>query len=237
MVKVSKIINNTIKPLSKNSCRVRKGFSESLKTTNLGMLSKSMLCLGVLGLATLTSCDPVEPIIDDYSDWHEDIILIKKFDNILNNLGLLVNPNTSVNDISTINFKSDKNENFYFKVENINNSSILIKQIKFDSNLAREDSLLTIMQNDSGIEIIKICESDVENIKFQVENDSVKSYVMQDGIWIENAILKNKAGDITIYNKDGSELRFFDIKNNIDFPEDLYFAPPEEVDDEVVFGL
>ena len=237
MVKVSKIINNTIKPLSKNSSRVRKGISESIKTTNLGMLSKSMLCLGALGLATLTSCEPVEPIFDDSQIWQDDIILIKKFDNILNNLGLLINPNTSVYDISTINFKSDKKEDFYFKVENISNSSISIKQIKFDSNLKREDSLLTIMQNDSGVEIIKISDSEVKNIKFQIENDSVKSYVMQNGIWVESSTLKSKSGYITIYNKDGSELKFFDIKNNIDFPEDLYFEPPEEVDDEVVFGL
>ena len=237
MVKVSKIINNTIKPLSKNSSRVRKGISESIKTTNLGMLSKSMLCLGALGLATLTSCEPVDPIFDDSQIWQDDIILIKKFDNILNNLGLLINPNTSVYDISTINFKSDKKEDFYFKVENISNSSISIKQIKFDSNLKREDSLLTIMQNDSGVEIIKISDSEVKNIKFQIENDSVKSYVMQNGIWVESSTLKSKSGDITIYNKDGSELKFFDIKNNIDFPEDLYFEPPEEVDDEVVFGL
>jgi hypothetical protein len=196
-----------------------------------------LLCLGTLGLATLTSCEPIEPIFDNPPIWQDDIILIKKFDNILNNLGLLIKPNTSINDINTISFKSDKNESFYFKVENISNSSVLIKQIKFDSNLAREDSLLTIMQNDSGVEIIKICESDVKNIKFQIENDSVKSFVMQDGIWVENSTLKSKSGDIIICNKDGSELKFFDIKNNIDFPEDIYFEPPEEVEDEIVFGL
>ena len=98
-------------------------------------------------------------------------------------------------------------------------------------------NIKSIMQNDSGVEIIKISDSEVKNIKFQIENDSVKSYVMQNGIWVESSTLKSKSGDITIYNKDGSELKFFDIKNNIDFPEDLYFEPPEEVDDEVVFGL
>ena len=235
MVKVSKIINNTIKPLSQNISRAKKCMPKTIKNT--GMASKALLSLGTFGLVTLTSCEPVYPIIEDSINWHDDIILVENFDNILNNLGLLVNPNTSVNDISTINFKSDKNEKFYFKIEDINKSSISIKQIKFDSDLKREDSLLTIMQTDSGIEIIKTFDSSVKNIKFVLDDSFVKSYVMQDGKWVEDFMLKRDSENINLIHKDGAELKFFDIKNNVDFPEDLYFEPPEEVEDVVIFGL
>lgn len=236
MVKVSKIISNkTINSKSHKINKVVKNIARNTNYFNVSTLSKSLLCLGMLGAVSLKSCEPA-PFVEEIPVIDDSIILNNKIDNVLEYLDILVEPNNSIKDVQSISFESVKGDQFFFKINDLKDSSITIKQIKFDSKLNREDSVLTILSSDNGVEVIKTTDSDTVNMKIVQDGELLKSLVLNNGEWVEDSVLKGYETYFIRQYNDGELVKYFNIKNNDVFPEDLYFENPEEIEDEVVFG-
>jgi hypothetical protein len=73
-------------------------------------------------------------------------------------------------------------------------------------------------------------------MKFVQEENLLKSFVLDNGEWVEDSILKSCDNSIIRECNDGSCVRYFDMKNNVDFPENIYYEKPEEIEDEIIFG-
>lgn len=236
MSKVSKVVSGRlINSLSPKPNKMIKSNLSKFNSFNISALSKSLLCLGMLGSVIVQSCEPSDfrgefPVIDD------SILLSEKLDKVLESLEIFIEPNSSIKDIETFSFDSDKGEQFFFKIEDIKDSSIIMNQIKFYPDLKREDSVLTILPSDKGFELIKTIESDVKNMKFEQDGKILKSFILKNGDWVEESILQGHEFYIMREFTDGSFVRYFNMKSNIEFPEEIFFESPEEHEDEVVFG-
>ena len=67
--------------------------------------------------------------------------------------------------------------------------------------------------------------------------DKIIVFDKVDEIWVENSTLEKFDDNYVLQTfVDGNNKLYKNIKNNTDFPENIYFEPPEEHEDEIVFG-
>jgi hypothetical protein len=115
MSKVSKITTNRF--VNSHSQKINKAIEKNMKRTNainMSSLSKSLLCLSMLGAVMVQSCEPAS-FVEDITIVDGSVGLDSKLDKALNSLNILVEPHTSINDIKTFSFNSDKKEQFFFQ--------------------------------------------------------------------------------------------------------------------------
>ncbi len=237
MTRIFKIlINNTCKNIKKSSFKQAK---PSLKFSNKA-LNYSLVALGIIGFSTMYSCSKEYPTpIYTNKDMNRKIfsgVLIDDFNSILKELGLVVDSTKSIKDIKTYSYKSNSDESFFIKPLQILNDEIILKQIKFNNKLEREDSILKINSVGKEIYINQIIDDNEIEIMLQKADDEIKIFTKIDSIWVENSVVKKYEKDsfIQIYSDDTSKL-FYDIKNNVEMPEDIIFEPVEEIEDNVTF--
>ena len=190
----------------------------------------------MLGLATLNSCALDKPEYETLTIDKSDI-LKNEFDKIMKNLGVLVKPYNSITEVKTFSFNSSEDEMFFFKIDSISDKEITVAMIKYDENLKREDSTLYLTINGTEIDVCQVNDGyQPIRYKYANENNKVTVYKEKDNIWVElSALEQNHNNSFMQTFTDGKTRIFYDIVNNCDFPEKIYFELPEDVEDEVVF--
>lgn len=239
MSRVPKILFNTkqfpYKTIKKNK-NIKNIPSSNLSKTKI---FNGALALGILGLAFFQSCNiEKEPFVIQTSTENKfSNILTKDFDLVLNHLGFIVPPKKSLKEVETISFQSNLAENFHLKPLSISEEGITLKQIKYREDLSREDSIIKVSLTDNGLILTKISDDIISENKLMFNQDKIIVFDKVDEIWVENSTLEKFDDNYVLQTfVDGNNKLYKNIKNNTDFPENIYFETPEEHEDEIVFG-
>ena len=239
MSRVPKILFNTkqfpYKTIKKNK-NIKNIPSSNLSKTKI---FNGALALGILGLAFFQSCNiEKEPLVIQTSTENKfSNILTKDFDLVLNHLGFIVPPQKTLKEVETISFQSNLAENFHLKPLSISEEGITLKQIKYREDLSREDSIIKVSSADNGLILTKISDGTISENKLMFNHDKIIVFDKVDEIWVENSTLEKFDDNYVLQTfVDGNNKFYKNIKNDTEFPENIYFEPPEEHEDEIVFG-
>jgi hypothetical protein len=239
MSRVQKILFNTkqfpYKTIKKNK-NIKNIPSSNLSKTKI---FNGALALGILGLAFFQSCNiEKEPLVIQTSTENKfSNVLTKDFDLVLNHLGFIVPPQKTLKEVETISFQSNLAESFHLKPLSISEEGITLKQIKYREDLSREDSIIKVSSADNGLILTKISDGTISENKLMFNHDKIIVFDKVDEIWVENSTLEKFDDNYVLQTfVDGNNKLYKNIKNNTDFPENIYFETPEEHEDEIVFG-
>ena len=239
MSRVPKILFNTkqfpYKTIKKNK-NIKNIPSSNLSKTKI---FNGALALGILGLAFFQSCNiEKEPLVIQTSTENKfSNILTKDFDLVLNHLGFIVPPQKTLKEVETISFQSNLAESFHLKTLSISEEEITLKQIKYREDLSREDSIIKVSSADNGLILTKISDGTISENKLMFNHDKIIVFDKVDEIWVENSTLEKFDDNYVLQTfVDGNNKFYKNIKNDTEFPENIYFEPLEEHEDEIVFG-
>ncbi len=239
MSRVPKILFNT-KQFPYKTIKKNKNI-KNIPSTNLSKtkIFNGALALGILGLAFFQSCNiEKDPLVIQTSTENKfSNILTKDFDLVLNHLGFIVPPQKTLKEVETISFQSNLAESFHLKPLSISEEGITLKQIKYREDLSREDSIIKVSLTDNGLILTKISDDIISENKLMFNQDKIIVFDKVDEIWVENSTLEKFDDNYVLQTfVDGNNKLYKNIKNNTDFPENIYFETPEEHEDEIVFG-
>ena len=238
MVKIPKIQRNVVF----NNVKPKSGGSKSnprlFQSGNL--FSKHLMLLGTIGITLLSACEwdyPKYIYPDIMPEINEKDLLQEQLDNYLKALGVILTPDLSLADFKTFYFESSEGDKYFFKYESLNKQTIHLKNIKYDKDLKREDSELYISKLDEGLLVNYLQGYNAIKFLFKLEGSELKMLKYKDNNWLEDSILKqtNNSEFVRIKN-DGMTVLYNNIKNNVEFPVEIYFDDIEENEDDVIFS-
>ena len=155
MLKVTKVMQEYVsKNLSTKTREAMRKFNNHVETASTNF-PKGLIIAGALASSMLQACTVKE------KDFGDDIIIddsvsrvfMKKVDDTLSDLGIIIAPKKSLEDVKSIYFKSSEGEYYFLEPKIISEKEIYIRQIKYNEDLSKEEYSFSIKQNNRSVDL------------------------------------------------------------------------------------